>query len=220
MRVDYSKSIEKISKIYDSSSTSLKIKYDTSTRNIIDALAKYGLKYDTAQQRIEKLVKDSANRKTTIILRDNPIVRLCLDSGLVLKKATSDSLHYQFRICGRSASAILKEATIYSLLSRFEDAEGINNLEFGHSAKILGNNIGLPKDEFLGQDQYIVGNRVQNFKTIFIVIIGTYTDSYGKNPKPLNEVGMLIINSKKYGSLAYPYDEQVRDFLRKRGIKI
>jgi hypothetical protein len=42
-------------------------KLDSSDKKTIEALAKYGLKYDTAEKRIEKLVRDSLNRKVTIV---------------------------------------------------------------------------------------------------------------------------------------------------------
>jgi len=48
-------------------------KLDSSANTTIEALAVYGLKYDTAQKRIEKLVKDSANNKVQIINSPDPL---------------------------------------------------------------------------------------------------------------------------------------------------
>ena len=54
-----------------------------------DALAKYNLGYDSATKQIKELkqlIKDSANRKTTIIQGDNPVVTFC-EEGITLDSA-------------------------------------------------------------------------------------------------------------------------------------
>ncbi len=58
-----------------------------------ESLAKYGLKYDSTQKVITKLILDSTKRTTTIINRNEPAIDFCADNGVLLidKKASNSS---------------------------------------------------------------------------------------------------------------------------------
>lgn len=43
---------------------------------------------------------------------------------------------------------------------------------------------------------------------------GTYTDSYGKNPKKIDVVGFYNLLTNKFGTAATPFDDKIREFLK------
>ncbi len=77
-------------------------KLDSNNKNTIELLAKYGLKYDSAAKRIEKLVKDSTNRQTTIINSEDPNFDLC---KIQVERETNDSLFFKMTFCSENATS-------------------------------------------------------------------------------------------------------------------
>lgn len=114
IRSDYQSSVLEITKQQKASSDSttiqLKKNYDTSTTNIIKALASYGLKYDSAKQRIEKIVRDSLRNGP------DPVFTFLPDQSI---QVLSDSNHtLQFALTMVSADAGSRDHNIkYSIVA-------------------------------------------------------------------------------------------------------
>lgn len=74
-------------------------KIDSSNKITIEILAKYGLKYDSVQNRIEKLIKDSTKKNVTIIQENLPVINVCSENGIKLKKSYKDSFDLEINFC-------------------------------------------------------------------------------------------------------------------------
>jgi|ERR1035437_1143514 hypothetical protein len=64
-----------------------------------EALRKYGLKYDSSQKVIAKLVRDSANKITTIINANEPDLDFCPGKGIQLTNKANDTFNLKVNIC-------------------------------------------------------------------------------------------------------------------------
>jgi hypothetical protein len=85
IRADYDLGNRELKNQYDNSAKDLKASYDTGIKNIFEALAKYGLKYDSASQDIRKLVKDSLRGTPEPILDILDVTGKSLASYIELK---------------------------------------------------------------------------------------------------------------------------------------
>ncbi len=76
-------------------------------KDLSDALAKQNLRFDSAQKRIEKLVKDSTSRVTNYIQEETqPQVSLCLgDSSIKVEQIRVNGLMFRLRVCGYNNTA-------------------------------------------------------------------------------------------------------------------
>ena len=187
-----------------------------------DAIGVYKLGWDSANKRItdlEKLLRDSANRKTTYVQGESPNISFC-ENGLQFDRFNLDTIHYSIGICSQSAPSILKESRAYIISSEYELGAALKNMEYVGSNVIFKRNIGLGKDLGKRQDLFINGPTVDKIKTIIVLVKGSYTDSYGKNLKDFEEIGWLKIPTKKFGTIASPYDDEIKDFLKSKGIKL
>ena len=78
--------------------------------------------------------------------------------------------------------------------------------------------IGIKENGVWYEDLEKEGPNLKTLKKIYILIRGSYTDSYRKNPQPLDIVGDYDLVSKQFGLLAFPYDDSIRIFLKRKGI--
>ena len=198
------------------------LKIKESNQLILDgfgkAIGKYSLGYDTAKQEIvalQKLIKDSANRKTTIIQGDNPTINFKEKGGIIVDSFTNDIIRVEAYITSYSASSILKYATVYSFVSPNPSNKFDYNLKYYNSLPYLNKNLGIPKNASYGGGIYITGVNLKHLKTIIILIKGSYTDSYGRNPQQLDIVGLYDLISKEFGTVASPFDDSVREILKR-----
>jgi hypothetical protein len=161
IRADYAKSVEGIRRAYSLSSDTLKKKYDSSTKDIIKALAQYGLKYDTAQKRIEKLVHDS--------LRTTPDPVLTFDDvPIEVKSDIIKGLAFTIHIVSRDAASRdfnINVATCESNALSGPYLNGINGRLFHFDGK-------LSTDQGATPTVYVIGSRFK--KLIFFRVYGTY----------------------------------------------
>lgn len=98
--VEISKRDSIANKIQNSRDSIAFIRLQESKRQTIDALAQYGLKYDTAQKRIEKLVKDSS--RVMIVKGIEPLIKFCASSPIsFIKSNNTDSV--TIKVCNEGA---------------------------------------------------------------------------------------------------------------------
>ena len=126
---------------------------DSSNKVILDgigqAIGKYSLGYDTAKQEIvslQKLIKDSANRKTTIIQGDNPTISFDYENGIRFDSIKNNVLYYSVSIISKSAASILKDATVYFMYSRSDDSNILNDLIYFKHSPFSTKNIGFAEN--------------------------------------------------------------------------
>lgn len=111
---------------YDSSLYVMKQKYDSSHTNIIrtiaGALGQYGFRLDSSNQKLEKLIKDSA--KTKVILPNDPVLIMCTN-GIRLIDTTNNKHHYGLKFCSNDAGSTDFKVNIYVVLF-----DSINNYTY------------------------------------------------------------------------------------------
>ena len=183
-----------------------------------DAIGKYSLGYDSAKKEIaklSKLIKDSANRKSTYVQGDNPTMAFCDDIGINFNYIRNDTIYYSINICSYSAASILNSATFYIMYSNNKSFEIFKNLEFSNKVTPFAKNTRIVKDAGIQREIYIT--KANKIKSIIMLLQGNYSDSYGKNPQKIDQVGILDLATKKFGIVAPPYDNNVRDFLKNKG---
>jgi len=185
-----------------------------------NAIGKYSLGYDSAKNEIiklSKLIKDSANRKTTILDGEAPIVGFGPNFGLKLEYKRNDTLRYIVSIVSQDAGATVYQAKLYTLVS-FNNIGGIfKDLTFINDNLLINKSTNFAKNggTSIGADIFGTYSKV---KTIIVLLTVSYADSRGNNKEDISQVGILDINSKDFSFLFYPYDDYVIDFLRKKNI--
>lgn len=100
----------------------LKQESDSNSIHIINSLAEYGLKYDVAQKRIEKLVKDSMRIvKTTIIQPELPTITMG-DDGHEEIELTPDKKWFRYSFVSNNATSTKINIKISSVFSNSLDS--------------------------------------------------------------------------------------------------
>jgi hypothetical protein len=189
---------------YDASTIGLKSRYDTSTTNIIKALAKYGLKYDTAQQRIEKLMKDSIAKPL-----DLPFIAICVDPPNICQKITPNKFQFTFKLCNTTSYAANElKANIVFLTIRNNEVVLIRNAElFEENDKRLSPN-GITRTEYEIEFLHSTPD------VIYSYVIMKYKNSYGNT---YSNKQMLCWDLKTAQSIPWDFtvDALIRDYLKK-----
>ena len=197
------------------------VKRKESNQLILDgfgkAIGKYSLGYDSAKHEIvalQKLIKDSKPTNQG----DNPNINFTPDKGISVDSFTNNFIGVRVNITSNSAPSILKEATLYCLYSDNQKENVFKDLKYDTKVPFLSKNLGFIKDGFWEGGIDMPGYNVKQIKTIIILIKGSYTDSYGKNPQTLDKVGSFDLVLKKFTLVVRPYDDIIRTFLIKKGI--
>jgi len=187
-----------------------------------DAIGKYSLGYDSAKKEItvlQQLIKDSSNRKTTIIEGYSPNLTLDGTYGLILDSTNVDTIFFRMRVCSENAPCIFKSGFAYFLSSTQAGNDMLNDLIYCGKTKVLAGNLGLAQNKCKDANIYTIrDNDTKSIKTIFVNLTGSYTDSNDKDQKQVDQVGYFDIATKKFRLLAAPYDDQIRQFLKNQKI--
>lgn len=201
-RKSYTESVEQITKnanknafklkyTYDTTSLRLKSRYDTSTINIIAALAKYGLKYDSAKKMVDKLSKISSI--------PDPVVQLAAENEVKLTDSVSG--HYQINIESVDAASTGFEIKLYFIVE-FDN----ENFKYLGEANPFSKHIIIAKDQ-----EYSTGIYFKlKFKNLFILMVGTYYNSDMTKKFNLNSLNVFNYEKKQTTSPAGNYEVRIR----------
>jgi hypothetical protein len=180
-------------------------KLDSSNKNTIEALAKYGLKYDTAQKKIEKLVSDSSKRNITIIQGNDPIFGLCSDNGIRIKEKHGDTLDLIFSYCYKYSPANLT-LSLYTV--------GVIGGQFILIGKM--NNYFSKKNGFEidggFEDQLTVLNGSKSSK-LYFYLTGSYTKKGNGKIIVIDEVNGYDLNVNESGFPSDKIKENIKSFV-------
>ena len=164
---------------YDSSLYVMKQKYDSSHANIIrtlaSALGQYGYKLDSSNQKLEKLIKDSA--KTKVILPNDPVLTLC-SNGIRLIDTTDNKHHYGISFCSNDAGCTDFKIKIYVVLF-----DTINNYSYAGLYDFPSDSQ-IPKD--IKYELYfdITDNLI--YTKLYFLVKGTYKNIERTKTYPTN----------------------------------
>ena len=78
--------------------------------------------------------------------------------------------------------------------------------------QIFSKNIGIDQNKQIGQN-FFYRYDLNDIKFIIILLKGNYTDSYGNNGKKIDQVAYYNLVTNKFGLIATPFDDKVREFL-------
>ncbi|HKB43048.1 MAG TPA: hypothetical protein VKC90_01615 [Chitinophagaceae bacterium] len=174
-------------------------------------LAKYGLKYDSSQKIIEKLIKDSTKRTITILNRPDPYFDLCVDSGIILRGKQNDYYSFEMKYCSSNADSKDINFKIYTV---FGDKQ--NNLILIDVSQPLANNLKLQGNTVLPHGFKI---RVSSLtKQIYFLLKGKYFNSDKSKSFDINVIYSYNIESNSIGLLSNEVDRKVREFLQMKNV--
>jgi hypothetical protein len=181
-------------------------KLDRSDKNIIELLAKYGLRYDSAQKAIAKLVKDSSTKKITIIQENNPTISLCIDKGIKVLKNQNDSLQLQFWFCYTHSPANISFDLRTLIVSNGKWEE-------------VGNRINLVnRKESLDIDGSLEGNRLfisnSPYSKFYFYLIGNYTNKNGTQSFRHNDAFVYDVNGEDLRLVKDNIISEIEKFLK------
>jgi hypothetical protein len=177
---------------------------DRIIRSFTGSLAEYGLKYDSTQRRIEKLVKDSVKRSVTVIEANNPTFSVvCSDEGITLKGSINDTLDFTIKSCYKYFP---RDINIDLLI-----ISAVNGQY--HKYKVIKDyfvrKTSLNEDgNFPGRDIFLANKGHAN--TFYFYFTGKYTNREGTKMFPLEEVYLYDLKAQHWGIPNQKLEEEIR----------
>lgn len=207
------KEVENAKKQMDFKDSLNNVRIENSKLATIEALAKYGLKYDTVQRRIEQIVRDSS--RTVIVNKEQPLLKLCPVNPIIL---TEDGLNpkIQISICNSGAVSRDIQLKFYFFISDINDDIDIyKNLQFFgefNRSEFLSE---MSASEFKGFTANIM--RDMSNKNLFIYLVGSYSNSERSKVYLADDVVYFDFKEKKYYSPVFGKDK-LRKILKEKGV--
>lgn len=201
LRNAYSESVERILKSqdlntqqlkynYDTTAFSLKNKYDTSTIDIIKALAVYGLKYDSSQKIIEKLSKISSV--------PDPVIQLKPGNEIAWDSSAN---HYELNFISSDAASGNFDIKNYALIEFNGDI-----FKYIPVSTVISKSTKLSKDEILQSGfTYKIP-----FKYLFIRLKGKYSNYDDSKSYPIDEIYQYDYAKKITSTLRNDFELWIR----------
>jgi len=182
-----------------------------------EGLAKYGLKFDTVQHRIEKLVRDSTKRNVTIV--ENPELSLCPIDGLYDIFYRTDTLFFKLNFCSAKAISIVDSLKVTILV-----ADGDINVFMPKSLKIVNQDIliednggQIESNSKTGIQLHFPHAPIGNM--VYVKVYGTYKNQDRSKTMSIDVLYGFDIKNNQYGSATPIPNRFIRDFLRKNKIQ-
>jgi len=185
---------------------------DESNAKIVNAftsaLAKYGYKYDSAENVIKKIVRDSSKKQ--IIYGNSP--ELSMKS--IQLKHNNDSLFFDLTLTSIQAASYQINLQMYTIYDQNDDNkyELIPIMNYDIIDGVL-----IPKDRDFTFTARITGvNSISMKGTFYFAIKGNYKD-VNKKTYLFNNIFLYEMNSKRFGGTLNR--KSLTDFLRQKNIK-
>lgn len=200
LRDEREKSERKISDRVDSSRKIL-------FKDLSDALAKQNLLFDSAQKRIEKLVRDSASKVTNFIQQETqPQVSLCFgDSSINVDQIRGNGLIFRLRVCGYDNTAKKVRSIAYVV--------GAKQGQY----YLLKKQIIISNETILSFEDNVIFIPVENtngINTFFFYLEHEFENAKGK--KMTNtDVGQYTLSTGVSGKANAQFKDQILQFLKK-----
>ena len=183
----------------------IKKRFDTTNINIIEQLAKYGFKADSANNRLVRIVRDSS--KTKIISGPDPVLIICPDKGIVLEKVTDSILYFNVSYCSQDASS-----SAFNLKNTLFIEDSIGNTIYHKNQKLLPFDTKLPKD-----GRYTSSFNVPKVfypSTVYLLIQGAYKNYDGSKKYPVN---VMYRKDSKTNIISISRDETRDEYIKRMG---
>lgn len=192
---------------YDSALYVMKAKYDTSNWQTISTLTttlgKYGFKLDSANQRLLKIVRDSA--KTRIIMPEEPVLMLASEEGLVLEKSESGLYRFKIQLASMQAASTNFDLSISALVR--DSAKRV--LGYYSDFKKIRKDLIIPTELGYSFVLLIPTKNKEIPRHLDILIKGTYTNRDGSKSHQINSLYGYDFKNKVWGEIDGPTRELV-----------
>lgn len=188
-------------------------KLDSSDKNTIELLAKYGLKYDSSQNIIAKLIKDSTKRNVTIVNGEDPVLMLCSGNGIKNAVFNGDTLSLNILLCSEKSTSKIKELnlTILSSNGTYTTSKNYDLALIRKSHKIQNKYSQIESNSSTEIETTYF--HVLNQNMIYLRITGEYTNFDNTKHFPIDIIYGYDIKNKKFGTASIDQDEKIRKFL-------
>jgi hypothetical protein len=186
---------------------------DSSNKATMELLAKYGLKYDSSQKVIAKLVRDSSKRSTTIIRAEDPELSLCPENGITDVFNRNDTLLLKLRFCSSKSTSRIEILKLTTVIAQ------------GDYMNLKPDNIRVIDKNRTIQDSYsqvesssatVIQMRypnVLNANMVYVRIHGTYTNVDKTKKFKVDILHGYDIRHKQYGSVSPILSDRIRALL-------
>jgi hypothetical protein len=183
-------------------------KVEKSKNETISQLAKYGLKYDSSQKIIEKLVRDSSRK--TIIQPADPEFLLCIPNGITVKKYDPDSLIFTIRKCVEIAQCKKINITVYFVVD--VDSIANRNMKFLSKERLIESNGEMAANEMRASDfSYYIRNAPRCYM-LYAWVKGSFMNSDLSKSFDIDRVYSASLTSHFFGVSNKP--ELVTNFIK------
>ncbi|WP_183574343.1 hypothetical protein HDF18_02865 [Mucilaginibacter sp. X5P1] len=173
-----------------------------------NALAKYNLKYDSAQKVVLKQVRDSARKVITITREEEPNLVL---SAIVLKNIENGTYHFNITIVSQKAES---EHIFVKLFICSEEDDGYHLMN--------GITDFYAKDGTLGAGEQFSFNidlkNTNQLKSFNFLLLGKYKSVNGQTII-VNRIYSYDLSLKNIGIPLEPYYSKIKLFFQQNGIK-
>ncbi|NQX41247.1 hypothetical protein SAMN05421820_107217 [Pedobacter steynii] len=181
---------------------------------IINALARYNLEYDSNQKVIIKLVKDPPKNKTAITYGNYPELAVC---NISLETNTADSLFFDISFCVGHSTAYDLNLKSHMIINEYNKPlylvpKSSNNLLI-KGAKLS------PKLKLTNNEGLIGSISNKNKLTVYFLLSGSYKSLDGKYFE-YQELCRFSLENNSWGIVVEPYRANLIKYLRQNKINI
>lgn len=198
---------------YDSSLVQMKNKFDTSNIKVVnafgEALGKYGLKFDSANAQLVKIVRDSSKAQT--ILPNPPVLTFAYGEEISLKECDSTICQYNIGIGSYDAGS-----TNFNIKSEILVLDNMLNIHYLDFVKPLGT-----RQKMSANQRNIIGITVESkvkYIALYIRLHGSYTDLYNKNVYSVDIIYAYNPKEKSGGPVGGPRKAEILNLLKRQNL--
>lgn len=185
------------------------VRIEKGKNETIVALGKYSLRYDSSQQFIEKLIRDSS--KTKVIAQSDPILNLCSDKAIEFHDSAGKVNKFKAYFCSKEAASRDFNITLY--VGYTPSLEKFSYTYFG-KYEALSPHSSMSSDEQI-ISYFDVPNTI-NAVLIFVLIKGTYTNADRSKLFDVNSLFFYNAKTKRSGILKGDTERNIRYFIQKK----
>jgi hypothetical protein len=170
-----------------------------------EGLAKYALKYDSASQTIERLIKE--NKNTVIIDGGEPFLSLCKQNPIILPDTIGSYYGFNLNICNSVAPSKNIKAIVY-VVSVTKNGQ----LNLSKTFNLFPTNAQMAEDAIITQ-QVLVPIE-ENVMLCYFRVKGSWTNSSESKDYLIDQIYHFNLETKNSGGITAKHEKLIRTFLR------
>lgn len=186
-------------------------------KTFTETLIQYGLKYDSTEKKIAKIVKDSLNQVTNNNYGTNPTLSISPNEGIkYLNNINGDN--FRFHFSNESATSKNINISIYCCVIKIVDYTNFKkDLKFLFRDDQFKVNYQMIKDQIstIHINTGFVADSTSNY---YFLVKGSYSNSDNSKIFYLDQLYVFNFEKKKYGGTTEPINSVIRKILADRGI--